>query len=676
MSDIDNRETTAIASAVAAAVLAAVYWISRIGFINPATPVIEALGLSLFLIAAPFWISRAAKKREWWTSQSVIAIACIGATFAAGIAAERTGYSTAIVFVIVGFVLTLLTLARWARAASIGTTLRFIVGAVIFSVWCAGVIWGSRYKMPLFWETLSFRGNIHHDTFYYASLANMLETYGTPSTGLDGIPPVHYHFGSPLLFARWSDLLGTDVLSFYSLGYPVIVLPLFFSGLLTLATELRAVFAPDGKPIRGDWRVWLVFLAATVGFIPTDALDGLAIWNSNVFISESYLIAMAVFFFILGAGLAAWGKLPKAFLLVFLPVMLAVAGFLKISVMLLGFGLFLYLVLRLRLYRRPTVIVSLILSAVLVINTYLIVSLPAQNMGLSPLEFMRHDAAQGWQQFFPLMHLLWTWVYVVFRTREEGLLDFGDLKLAVKARRTIDIEILLVIAVLGFLPGELIAIHGGSAVYFSDVQRWIALSFIIARLPRWVKAVPVTARTRTGWTGIRLSRILAVFVAIPFAVTLFVNLAQWPTRMLRTNLTLRGELRTQESTYYPIVSALREISHLPKSIRRESLLFIPQSNRQYWSMFTSDGRCTYTPLIAPGIASVAMVDGMPASDCQLTDQYNMTVYHRRERPQTGLDVTDPAICAKASSKGFQRVIVLDAPNKELPRRRRIDCYLH
>ena len=675
MIDTENRETIVVASSIAATVLAAIYWISRIGFSNPVSPVVETLGLSLFLIAGPLWITRAIPRREWWSSQSCIAIGCIALTLFAGIIAGRTGYSVAIAFAAIGIVLALFTLARWLRSGSIVSSLIFVAGVMVFTVWCAGVIWGSRYKMPLFWETLSLHGNIHHDTFYYASIANMLETYGTPSTGLDGIPPIHYHFGSHFLFVKWSDLLGTDVLSFYSLGYPVIVLPLFFFALLTLAIELRAQFAPDARPIRRDWRVSLVFLAATVGFIPTSALDALAVWNSNAFISESYLIGMPVFFFLIGCGLAAREKLPGTFLLLFLPVMLSAVGFLKISLMILGLALVLYLAARLRLYRQPKVLTSLVISAIVVANTYLIVSLPAQNAGFSPMHFMRYDAAHGWQQFFPLIHLLWTWVYVAFRVREEGLRDTGDLVTAIRSRRMIDVEILLVIAVLGFIPGEIVSIHGGSAVYFSDVQRWLALSFIIGRLPRWsgVRASPV--ETRQGWTGIRLSRILAVFVAIPFVVTLFVNLAQWPARVLRANLTTRAELRTEPSTYYPIVTALREISRLPRSERRQSLLFIPQSSTQYWSMFTADGRCTYTPLIAPGIASVAMLDGMPAESCQVTDQYNMNVYSKRERPQMAADVTDQAVCARARSKGFQKVLVLDAPNGETPRRRRIDCYL-
>src|SRR6185503_19421922 len=114
---------------------------------------------------------------------------------------------------------------------------------------------------------------------------------------------------------------------------------------------------------------------------------------------------------------------------------------------------------------------------------------PNQNGGISPLHFMRFDAHQGWQQFFPLIHLLWTWVYVWFRVREENIRDFAALKTAARSGRIIDVEVLLVIAVLGFLPGEIISIHGGSAVYFSDVQRWLVLAFIGQRLPLWMTRV-------------------------------------------------------------------------------------------------------------------------------------------------------------------------------------------
>ena len=687
------RETAVVGTTVMATVLAAVYWISRVGFENPASPVLGALGLSLFLIATPLWLTRIIRRTSspaWWTAQPVVTLLCLALTVGAGIVSGRSGVSAAFPFAIVGFVLAGVTCVRWASSptASLKSSLLFIAGAIVFAVWCAGVVWGSRYKMPLFWETLSFKANIHHDTFYYASMANMLETYGVPSTGIDGVPVIRYHFGSPWVFAKWSDLLGTDVLSFYSLGYPIVVMPLFFCSLLTLSAGLRDEFANlDARPLRSDPRAWLIFLAATAGFIPTVALDGLAVWNANAFISESYLIGMSVFFLLAGAGIAFRRPLLETtrtagveaftFLMLFAPLMLASLGLLKISLMLLAFGAAVYLVVRLRLYRQTIVLVSLVVSAIAVGLTYFLVSVPAHNTGLSLLHFMRFDTAEGWQQFFPLVHFLWTWVYLAVRAWEEGVRDFASLGAALRSNRLIDAEALAVIAVLGFLPAEVVAIHGGSGVYFSDVQRWLALSFIIARIGQWTWNLSISrAGAQNGIRSLRLSTLLLAIVAAPFAVTLMVNLVQWPGRVLRANVAFRRELATEPSAYQPIVTALRDIARLPDEQRRRSLLVIPHSSSQYWSMLTADDRCSFTPMIAPAIASVAMLDGTPPTTCDVTDQYNMEVYPTRVRPQTSHDVTDQSLCEKARVKGFGHLIVLEAAEGQMPRRRRVDCYLH
>jgi hypothetical protein len=698
-SDRDFRETIAVGATVSATVLAAIYWISRIGFANPVAPVVEALGLSLFLIVTPLWISRWIRdddSGDWWASQPLLGLACVVLTVLAGVIAGHTGLNAGVVIAATGIGLGAWTLARWFRRGRILTSLAFIAGASVFTVWCAGVIWGSRYKMPLFWETMSFNGNLHHDPFYLSAMANMLETYGVPTTGLDGIPAIHYHFGSPWMFAKWGHLIGVDTLTFYSLGYPVVVLPLFFASLLLLTAELRAAFGASSRAwLRGDWRVWLVFLAATAGLIPTRALDALAVWNSNAFISESYLIAMAIMFLVFGIAVRFWRADVRrsretmsswGFLIEFLPLTIALLGFLKISQMMLSLGLAAYLFVRLRFYRRPVAVASIAATLVLSMISYRIVSLPEHDTGLSPLHFMRFDAAQGWQQFFPLIHFLWTWVYIGMRIWEEGARDWSGLITLLKSRRLIDAEILAVFAILAFLPGEIVSIHGGSAVYFSDAQRWLALSFIAGRMPLWVerwhaprdaKRLEPAIEVKRGWRDIRLKVLLGAFVAAPFAITLLVNLSQWPIRVLRTNITLRRELAAQggegRSTYYPIVTVLRDISRLPTEERRRALLFIPQSSTQYWSMFTADDRCTFTPLIAPAIASVAMLDGMPAFGCAVTNQYNMPRYQPRTRPQTKADVTDAAVCSKARARGFSEVLVLDAPKGIMPRRRRIDC---
>ena len=669
----DSRDTAAVVATVIAVVIAAIYWISRIGFANPVTPVLDALGVSLFLIAAPLAGARLAHNAEsWWMSQSAIGLACLTLVTAAGIAARATGTSVVIVFVIAGFVLALLTLVRWISRGPALRSIGFLLGAIIFAVWCAGVIWGSRYKMPLFWETLALKANIHHDTFYYASMANMLDTYGVASTGLDGLPLIRYHFGSTWLYAQWSHLLGSDVLTFYSLGYPIIVLPFFFSTMLLMASEL-------GAALRKSWWPWIVLLGATAGFLPWGALYDVGVWNANAFISESYLIGMAVFFLVSGAAIAFWRTDKIAakrissfvFFLLFAPTVIVVLGLLKISLMILIFAVGMYLALRLGLFRRPIVLASAVVCLVAFLFTFVLVNLPAQNRGIVPLDFMRHNNEQGWQQFFPLIHLLWTWIYLAARAWEEGVRDMSTLGSAVKSGRLIDAEALAVVTIVGFLPGEIVSIYGGSSIYFSDVQRWLAVSLIMARVGVWV----THRKPGQRYAGVRLSSVLLVCVLAPFVLSLFMNLVQIPGRVVRANLATRREL-AQGSRYYPIVHTLRQIAKIPRAERRNALLFIPQWNRDYWSMFTADGRCTFTPLIAPAIASVAMLDGMPSFGCKVTDQYNMTSYKPRTTPQEPSDVTTEALCAKTRARGFREVMVLTEMDQGVPDLRRIDCYLH
>ncbi|MDO8502324.1 MAG: hypothetical protein Q7S20_10820 [Gemmatimonadaceae bacterium] len=731
---LDARETIVVGTSVAAIVLAAIYWVSRIGFDNPVAPVALSLGLSLFLCAAPLWLTRIARrehvgKGNWWSSQAALTLACLVLTAIAGIGARGAGTVLALVIALAGFGLAAFTLVRWLPRGRPASTILFLAGSVLFTIWSAGVTWGSRYKMPLYWETLSFRANVHHDPLYYASMANMLETYGVASTGLDGLPVIHYHYGSAWLYAKWADLIGTDVLTFYSLGYPIVVIPLFLGALLLLAVELRFAFGRDeaSASLRGDYRTWLVVAAATIGLIPTSALDALTVWNANVLVSESYLIGIPVLLLVIGAALAFWlndarravvPRLPAdtdkaesgpargdalVFLLVFIPVSLAVLGFLKVSLMLILFGVALYFALRLGLWKRWMGVAACVAGIVAVSFTYSRVSLASHNGGVSWLNFLRFEVVANWQQFFPLVHMLWSWLYIAGRLWEEGIRDFAGLREAFRARRILDVEFVALVALLGFLPGEVFSIHGGSAIYFSDVQRWVALSFILSRLGIWVRhwratqPGSATSAPGRGFRAVRLSTLLAIVVAAPFAVTLALNTFQWPLRVLRANVALRRELLAlggkgaassgvraladrvtlaeglRRTTYYPLVSALREIRALPLAERRRAALFIPQSNRLYWGMFDADDRCDFVSLVAPAVSSVAMIDGMPAAGCKMTTQYNMTVYTSRSRPQLPSDTTRVAVCARARAKGFDEVIVLNAGDGRTPRRYRIEC---
>jgi hypothetical protein len=99
---------------------------------------------------------------------------------------------------------------------------------------------------------------------------------------------------------------------------------------------------------------------------------------------------------------------------------------------------------------------------------------------------------------------------------------------------------------------------------------------------------------------------------------------------------------------------------MPRKFKQRTLLFIPHSYDAFWRIWEEErGRCSFTPLIAPATSGLALLDGMPPVDCDLTDQYGMLRYERRTTPQSSADTTSAVLCAKASVKGFSRVIVLE-----------------
>jgi hypothetical protein len=714
---VDARDTVTAGGIVIATALAGMYWAMRTGFANPPAPILQALGLVLFLLATPALIRRQYRSAtRWWKSEPAITIALIALTLLPGMLADESARILGPAVAVAGFLGAVLVLARWLRQGSVVSSLLFAAGSAVFGVWGGGVMWATRYKMPLFWETLSFRSNVHHDPLYMTAIGNMLDVYGVPSTGFDGVPQARYHFGSSWLLTQWAELTGTDALSFYSLGYAVVIFPLFFAAMFLLAVELRKAFFGDvsWRPLRTDWMLFAAFAVAVIGFIPNDAMDALAVWNGHAMLSESYLVGMVFFLLAIGVVVSFWQGSAKEsfnsaalFFVVFAPFAVVVSGLLKVSLMVLLLAAMLYLALRLGLWRRMPVVAGAVISIILAAFTYSIVVLPEHNTGISPLNFMRYQVESGWQQFFPLAHLLLTWVYVAGRLWEERIGDWSALGEAIRGRRIVDAEVVLGIALLGFIPGEVISIHGGSAVYFSDVQRWLALSFILARLGTWVGEFRLRRAARnagrpvvSGWRGVRLSWLFAVVVGGPFVATVAYNAMQWPLRAMRSNVTLRRELVAiargdssaaatagradilnpallasglEKAAYYPIVTALRRIAALPSSDRERTLLFIPQSYAAYWSMLTDDGRCVFTPLVAPAVSSIALLDGMPAAGCEMTDQYNMSVYTPRSAPQSVAETTDEAICARAKAKGFSRVIHLGGDSPRRPEIRRIEC---
>lgn len=689
--------------------LAAIYWLARIGFDNPPWPVLRAVGLALLLINTPYALRLLIRRRTleygWAVSYSFLWLMTLAVTAAIGRAVPLIGFSPFIPLAAVGFVAFFILLVDWVRHSGWRASVVTTVSAAFFATWTAGVVWGRIYKSPLFIEMLIADGLVHHDGMTLAALGNMIRTYDVPGAGLDGIAYMAYHWGTPWLFAQWSNLAGFSLTEFYHLAFPVTMIPLFFGGVVAFALEARyAIFQRRVSGLRGGYATdlgaafdprlgptfWLVFLAATIGFMPIAGMDALGVWTSNLMISESYTVAMPVALLLFSTTIVFWQtggdeilrSRPRVkdyvFVAAVLPAGIVALGYLKISLMLLALLGALYSAVRMGAFRRWPLLLAGLYTTILVGLTFPRVSLAAHREGIAPLDFLKGFVPLAWWPFFLLFHLFWSLLYITLRLRQEGARTLGDVASLARSGKIIDVELVLVIALAGVAPGLVIHIDGGSAFYFSDVQRWLSVGLLLAGVGTLVPRMP-----RWRWSDLRMLGI--ALVALPFAISMSRNSVHWTLLMMRANAATRFALYPpadragvgQGISALPMlrdsatlaaglavarnrrpVDGLMELGALSPRSKRHTAVFVPQTESRYWTILTRPGACAFSGFLVPSLAGLAMIDGMPPVGCKLSPYYGLSLFQQRTVQQAPADETPGALCRRALRLGFRRVVTL------------------
>lgn len=676
--------TVAASASFLAIGLACIYWMARAGLANPIRPVIEVTALSLFMINAPHAAQlvtrRVSPALSWRTSWSAYWLLSILLTLLAG---RFIGNSALGVIGVAGVVAFAVMLASWLRSGSLWRSAIVVLGSLAFSTFAGGVAWGRIYKSPLFMETLSATGIVHHDPVGLAGLANMLLTYRIPSPGLDGLPPMAYHWGTPWMFAQLSELLGTSTLEFYNFGYVITILPFFFGGILCFATEMRTTLArPASADLRNNLLLLLIFLVAVVGVFPITGMDAMGVWTSNLMISESYAAGLPVALLLLAMTVIWWKSARRDWIFpaLVLPVGILVLGYLKISLMILGFIAVMYAGARKKLYRRPAFVLIGIALTLAFFYTYGSVSLPEHREGLVPLDFLKGFVPRAWWPFFFLIHLFWSWLYVALRLRSEEVRTLAGLRAAMKDNRILDVEIVALIALAGVGPGLVTHIDGGSAFYFSDIQRWISVGLLMAGAGSLVKlsASAPAPFDRFSFGTLRTRTLFLALIGLPMLFSMASNFVYWTQRMRAMNIATHTAVESaggiQRTKNHVLLSELKALAAIPRIERSRMALFIPQTERKYWKLLERPGACSFSGHVAPTLTGIAMVDGMPPFGCQLSRYYGLGLFEKRSRPQVPADTLPQALCARALRSGLTRVMTVHFDSTGRATRRLDECH--
>jgi hypothetical protein len=437
-----------------------------------------------------------------------------------------------------------------------------MLALLILILWMISITWGYGYA-NLHWRDLLNLGYINKDIVFHSAYAHMLATYGKASTGLDGLPYVPYHFGSHLMAGVIARLLHTSTLTVYNFVFPWLLPFLYIIAFMWFVISLRP---------RADWRTnipfWILIVAGTVRILPQPIADTLGMWNS-MFVSESAVLGQTIFFLGAGALARGWADRSRFFRLIGLPALCLALGLSKQSLLFIavvGLGV---LLLSEKRWMQKKYWPSVALVAFATYVSYRAASGTYQTIEIAPFDFV-----STWTQtsvpIWLLVNFGWAWLYV-------------GLRLIEKRRPFTDLYVLAALIIAGLIPALSLKIPGGSAAYFTEIQRFVAVGLLAAWLPNNIW------QQKGG-----LSR----YIKLAFIIILTPVFFNFSLQVIRFTEYNKLSTNTQNNPVIDqVINQLNEIAAIPPDVRSQTGLVIERTH-PYWSILNGGCFMFYHPIFS------------------------------------------------------------------------------
>ncbi|MCX7309104.1 MAG: hypothetical protein NTZ72_14620 [Afipia sp.] len=307
-------------------------------------------------------------------------------------------------------------------------------------------------------------GLLNHDTRFHAAIAFMIQNFGIPSTAVDGVLPLKYHFGSHIWFAALGILGVAEPAASYGAAVPIVAAPMLVFSLL-----LAAMAIDHARKSVIDYLIVglaLIFLS--------DCSE------KSYYISESYTFGLIGTLLLLPL-LARLANIGASDGKVWFGIFVAIAAIpillsFKISAGLLwtvGFG---WIVLRRFAISKETAIVGAVTLAVLLASVSIFAPGPndynrMSNSAIVPFYYLRFDPTLG-----SLTSLIGPLCLAFFCVAK---MPFRQL---VRSRSDLMLEAILLVTIVGAIPAMIGVPQDSSVWYFLNVGQWYAFAILAARI--------------------------------------------------------------------------------------------------------------------------------------------------------------------------------------------------
>ena len=607
--------------------------------------------------------------------------------------------------------------------------LTFLFISIVFSFWCIFAFYNNLYSHPLSYEQLSVGAFFHRDTMWHASISGMIKTYNLPSIGVDGLLKYYYHIFSNYLSAHISSILNVSTFKFYTLLFPVFFIPLFFLFFIETVIEInKVIYRDDYKSgLKLSNLFFIVLLTLFSIIIPNNFINE----KYHFFQSYSYLIALLILFILIKLLLISYviinQKIYKKFdffvlLLLFILLYFALV-ISKFSFLYFFTASYIFFYLRLNLYNKS--FFNLLLVCMLIINFltfyYFISPFMSFNIRYGYHEDFKSTIQNFYSNFIESSRKYYTYLYysiifIFFRIlnldiKFVNLFKSNHLIDLIKNKKLLDIEYLVFLSLALFIfPWQ----------YTNGIQIYIAYLLILSFFPSYFFAL---------YKYNYIKKIIFSFLVLLFLSSSSINFIKISYSFFAHNLTIRQSFANEnnyknkidanndgkldfvnkgirEGAYdffdkyyenrrnliflnykkilsknyvnpsnsefekeYKLLFFLENIIENLKFNQMSYAIFIPSKFEFFWNISCDT---QLAPLIVPGIANLAIIDGLPEYEQQscyghkhsygfnryymLQDQNNHTrIYQSKDKEK---------ICEYSINKKFDNIIMIDIKDNE------------
>ena len=540
-------------------------------------------------------------KNKWYRSSEFYTVLLIVFLTILGILFSEYSYWYSLMILPIGIALAIYELYQVCRSKYLLT----ITGGLALMGLIILMFYSAYYQSPLFPEKIIL-GRANIDTLFQSSMSNMFSTLGWISTGLDGSPFVHYHFGSHILFAGLKSWTRTNTLMFYNIAYPAIFIPFFFKTLFLFSKRL--------SKFKGIESFNILFAFVFISGIYTIKLSGFEL--TPPLPSESWTISFIftlLYASILLAYISNYDKNDNVFFLFSLGAVLLISSA-KISTgMVLSIAVT-YLYLR---SKKKTIPNILLLSIGWIIITMFLY------FYIFPFDRSTYSISIGsrisilWIYF--IIYLFELFIAVIVLMHYEKLKDLSKIKLIFSSKKYLDLEILFVITIFGFLGAMIVSSNKADVYYFCSTQLFFSLPYLIIFSQKFFD--------QYSPSSFRKSFTLFFFILF----TICFRPQEMIFQPIVDIIHYKKDINRLSSQKLAAKSLLIDLYKIDKGPNKKTIcVYIPKSEKWFYDSLSNSP--IGSPMVVPAFSGIALVAGIPDNIYNSNINYFGYYYYRRIKP--------------------------------------------